>query len=193
MTKNTPTYIIRDPDRLNLRFYDGFDHKFLYRKAQTLMYLFDQRDQFRELVKQVDEQSENVEGEYLTSQDIDEKYFEGLKAEVYFTEMHQFESFFALLLALFQELPHWLYLTTYKTGEIKEAVRHFLEGNIAAITDSKVDTEQDFIHHAIYAGFALSEENKETTLENIGWCIKRLAACRRKADLHRRWYTGEHE
>ena len=27
------------------------------------------------------------------------------RAEVYFTEMHQFEGFFALLLAVFQKLP----------------------------------------------------------------------------------------
>ena len=175
MAKNPPPYILRNPGQLDRRFYDGFDHKFLFRKAQTLMYLFDQKEQFKELVTKRDEQSENTGSEYLASQDIDDKYFEGLKAEVYFTEMHQFEGFFALLLALFQELPHWLYLTTYKTGEIKTAVQNFLDGQIKAITNNKVDNKKDFIIHAIYAGFPLSDENREVTLENIGWFLERLA------------------
>src|SRR6266568_7052899 len=174
MAKNPPPYILRNPGQLDRRFYDGFDHKFLFRKAQTLMYLFDQKEQFKELVTKRDEQSENTGSEYLASQDIDDKYFEGLKAEVYFTEMHQFEGFFALLLALFQELPHWLYLTTYKTGEIKTAVQNFLDGQIKAITNNKVDNKKDFIIHAIYAGFPLSDENREVTLENIGWFLERL-------------------
>ncbi len=112
--------IIRNPKQLNLRFYEGFDHKFLYRKAQTIMYLVNEQERFKEQVKQAEEANEDITSNYLHSQDIDDKFFEGLRAEVYFTEMHQFESFFALLIAVFQKLPHWLYLTTYKTGEIKK-------------------------------------------------------------------------
>ncbi len=175
MAKNAPPYILRNPGQLDLRFYDGFDHKFLFRKAQTLMHLFDRKEQFKELIKKVDEQTEEPGSEYLSSEDIDDKYFEGLKAEVYFTEMHQFEGFFALLLAIFQELPHWLYLTTYKTGEIKKAVQNFLDGHIKTITNDKVGNKKDFIIHAVYAGFPLSDENREPTLENIQWFLERLA------------------
>ena len=175
MAKNTPVYIVRNPGQLERRFYDGFDHKFLFRKAQTLMYLFEQREQFKELLTKGEEQSENTGSEYLNSQDIDEKYFEGLKAEVYFTEMHQFEGLFALLLAPFQELPDWLYLTTYKTGQIKQAVQNFLDRQIKAITQDKVDNKKDFIIHAVYAGFPLSDENREATLENITWFLERQA------------------
>jgi hypothetical protein len=174
MPRNTPNYIIREPDRLNQRFYEGFDHKFLYRKAQTVMYLFDQREQFKEMIQKIEEQNENSENEYLTSQDIDEKYFEGLKAEVYFAEMHQYESFFALLLAIFQEHPHWLYLSTYKPGEMREATKQFIDGNIKAITYDKVKSKQDFIIHGIYSGFLLSEENRDNTLENIIWFLERI-------------------
>ncbi len=174
MAKKSPPYILRNPKQLNVRFYEGFDHKFLFRKAQTLMYLFDQRDQFKDMVARVDEQSENTSNEYLTGKDIDDKYFEGLKAEVYFTEMHQFECFFALLLAMFQKLPHWLYLTTYQPGEIKHAVQKFLEGHIKAITNDLVDTKMDFIVHAVYAEFPLSDTSREATLDNLVWFLERL-------------------
>src|SRR6266699_6146027 len=152
MAKNPPPYILRNPGQLDRRFYDVFDHKFLFRKAQTLMYLFDQKEQFKELVTKSDEQSENTGSEYLSSQDIDDKYFEGLRAEVYFTEMHQFEGFFALLLTVFQQLPHWLYLTTYGTSEIKRAIQNYVDGNISAITNGEVNTVEEFVILAVYAG-----------------------------------------
>jgi len=168
-------YILRDPQQLNIRFYDGFDHKFLFRKAQTLMYLLDQKDKFKDLIARVDEQSENTSNEYLTGHDIDDKYFEGLKAEVYFTEIHQFECFFALLIAIFQKLPHWLYLTTYPPGEIKRAVQEFLAERIKAITNDLVATKKDFIVQAVYAGFPLSDTNREATLDNLVWVLERLS------------------
>jgi len=174
MTKKAPRYIIRNPENLDVRFYEGFDHKFLFRKAQTLMYLVAQREQFTELVKKIGEEGVTPENEYLRTEDIDDKYFEGLKAEVYFTEMHQYESLFALMLAIFQDLPHWLYLTTYKPGEIRDATDNFRKGNIRAITQGKVNSRQDFITHAIYSGFLLSDENRDKTIENIVWFLERI-------------------
>lgn len=159
------------------RFYDGFDHKYLYRKAQTLMFLVNERERFTKLVKQIDETSEEDTNMYLPSQDIDDKYFEGLRAEVYFIEMHQFEAFFALLLAAFQKLPHWLYLTTYGTTEIKTAIQDYVDGNISAVTSGAVNTVEDFVIYAVYAGFSPNEQNKDgqwkESLEAIDWFIKR--------------------
>ncbi len=138
VAKKSPPYILRDPKQLNVRFYEGFDHKFLFRKAQTLMYLFDQRDQFKDMVARVDEQSENTSNEYLTGKDIG------------------------------------LYLTTYQPGEIKHAVQKFLEGHIKAITNDLVDTKKDFIVHAVYAEFPLSDNSREATLDNLVWFLERL-------------------
>ena len=145
--KKGQTLIFRNPGMINRRFYDGFDHKFLYRKAQTLMFLVREQERFIEMVKQAEQAHENSTEMPLLSQDIEDKYFERLRAEVYFTEMHQFEvtgrlasgglpraevyftemhqfeGFFALLLAVFQKLPHWLYLTLYETREIKQAIK----------------------------------------------------------------------
>src|SRR6266567_3176733 len=156
------SYIIRNPGMVMKRFYDGFDHKFLYRKAQTLMFLVNERERFTELVKQAEETSEDGTINCLLSQDIDDKYFEGLRAEVYFTEMHQFESFFALLLAYFYELPDWLYLRSYTNEEIKTAIQNYVDGNISAATNGAASTREHFIIQAVYAGY-YSDELKENT------------------------------
>ncbi len=171
-------YIIRNPGIVMKRFYDSFDHKFLYRQAQTLMFLVNERERFTSMVKQAEETSEEGTDKYLSSQDIDDKYFEGLRAQVYFIEMHQFESFFALLLAAFQKLPHWLYLTTYRTSEIKTAIQNYVDGNISAVTNGVVDTVENFIILAVYAGFTPDEQEKDgrwkESVEAIDWLIKQV-------------------
>lgn len=171
-------HIIRNPNQLNLRFYGSYDHQFLYRKAQTLMFLVKERERFTELVSQAEELSNEDTNTYLLSQDINDKYFEGLRAEVYFTEMHQFEGFFALLLAVFQPLPHWLYLTAYKTGEMKKAIQHYLSGNVSQLTNGYADNVRDFIVHAVYSGFTSGETDETSkwsqSLAVIDWLIKRM-------------------
>ena len=171
-------YIIRDHGQLNQRFYDAFDHKFLYRKAQTLMFLVDKQEQFKELVKQAEETSKDIEDNPILSQDINEKYFEGLRAEIYFTSMHQFEGFFALLLAMFQKLPHWLYLTTYTTREIKKAIQCYVDDDIPTVTNGIVNSAQDFIIGGMYSGFYSEDlrDNSELneSIEATDWFIKRM-------------------
>jgi hypothetical protein len=91
--------------------------------------------------------------------------------------MHQFESFFALLLAVFQDLPHWLYLTTYETGELKTAIQQYVAGEIADATNGKAVTVEDFIIQAVYAGFRpLDTDSSEwrSSVEVIDWSIKRI-------------------
>lgn len=176
--QKTKQYILRNPGNVMKRFYDGFDHRFLYRQAQTLMFLVNERERFLAVVKEAEEVNVEDASKYLSSQDIDDKYFEGLRAQVYFTEMHQFESFFALLLSVFQKLPHWLYLTTYTTSEIKAAIQHYVDGNISVATSGVVHTVEKFVTLAVYAEFAPDEENKEgewkESVEAIDWFIKRV-------------------
>lgn len=165
MAKKEPRYIIRNPGQLNKRFYDGFDHNFLYRKAQTLAFLLDQQENFKSLVKQAEENYKDREDAPLLSEDVNEKYFEELRAEIYFTEMHQFESFFALLLAYFKEVPDWLYLTTYKTEEIKAAIQDYVDNNISAVTDGKADNAHFFLVYAMYAEFYSIEMLNDSTFK----------------------------
>src|SRR5260370_988382 len=174
--KKGQTIIIRSPDMINQRFYEGFDHKFLYRKAQTLMFLVKEQERFTQMVMQAGEAHEDGTELPLLREDIDDKYFERLRAEVYFCEMHQFEGFFALLLAVFQGIPHWLYLTLYETKEIKQAVEHYLAGNITAVTNGALSTVEDFITRTVYAGFSpearLGNSQWDESIECIDWMLK---------------------
>ncbi len=162
-------YIINDPEGLNLKFYQKYDEDFLYRKADTLLFIAEEHEKFRSFVQENDG---DVEG-------IDSKFVETLRAEVHFTEFHQFEAFFALLIAIFQDLPHWLYLTTYPPGEIKKKVRLFLDEDIKTLTNGKLNSLEDFLNHAIYAGFVSNKQkiadNWQTNLDNIAWLLRRMS------------------
>src|SRR5215212_9716310 len=141
------TYFLRDAKDLNLQFYNSYDEAFLYRKAETLMLLVDDVEEYKSALLGAD------------SKDFDQKKFvETLNAEIHFTEFHQFEAFFAVLIAIFQDLPHWLYLTTYTSREIKEKVNAFLDRDLKIVSNGLVDNSNDFINSAVYAGFISDNE-----------------------------------
>ena len=162
------TYFLRDEKDLNLRFYQSYDEAFLYRKAETLMLLVDDVEKYKSAL--LGEDSKNFD---------EKKFVETLNAEIHFTEFHQFEAFFAVLIAVFQDLPHWLYLTTYKSREIKEKINDFLERDLKRVSNGLVDNSDDFIKAAVYAGFTSDNEGIaqkwQENIDNIFWFITRLA------------------
>jgi hypothetical protein len=164
-----PTFVIRDPQGLDLRFYQSFDNSFLLNKAETLLFIAENYEKYKEFA------AENGGGE----EGIDKKFAETLRAEVHFTEFHQFEGFFALLIAMYQTLPHWLFLTTYETREIKEKVKALIEGDIKVVTNGQFDSVNDFLDLSVYAGFRSNAPEKaekwKTNLGNIAWMLKRMA------------------
>lgn len=161
-------FLIRDPDGLNLLFYQSYDEGFLLRKADTLLFIAEHSGEFREFIAKNGGDPEAV----------DKKYLETLRAEVHFAEFHQFEAFFALLIAIFQDLPHWLYLTTYPVGEIRQRVKAYLERDVSTLTNGLLSTLDDFLNWAIYAGFLSTEkdkiENWQANLHNIDWLLTRI-------------------
>ena len=162
-------YIVRDANDLNQRFYEGYDPNFLLSKARTLMFIVENQEAFVRFVEECGESAE----------DVDQDFREALRAEVYFTEFHQFEAFFALLIAPFQELPHWLYLTTYTPSEIKGKVQAFLDKDIPLITNEQENDLYDFLRVAIYGYFKPDiEEEKgsfQNDLDDIAWLLDRMA------------------
>ena len=157
---------VRDPEGLNLRFYETYDEKYLLRKAEILLFIAKHADAFRGFAEQHE----------WTPESIDRR---ALRAEVHFTELHQSEAFFALLTAIFQTKPHWVYLTEYKPGAMKKKAEAYLKGDIAAVTNGRIDKLNDFLNSAIYDGFIVSDEEKardwQTNLDNIDWMIRRIA------------------
>lgn len=162
-------YMIRDPANLNLRFYSQYDETFILRKSYSLLLISDNIPEFKQFVAKSDDSDELV----------DDKFAEALRAEVHFAEFHQFEAFFALLVAGFQPLPHWLYLTTYSTSEFRTKVNALLKQDIATVTNGHTSSPADFIDTAIYDGFRPDDPEKvsawKTNIDNIFWFVKRLA------------------
>jgi hypothetical protein len=57
---------------------------------------------------------------------------------LYFAAVHEFEAFLALLLAVFQPMPHWLYLTKgYQPGEMPKKAEKLLAGDITGLTSTQ--------------------------------------------------------
>lgn len=167
--KKTKPYVMRKGDRLNEDFYLGFDDSFLFNKADTLAFVVEEFEWFKA----------GVEGKGGDI-DVPQKFLESLRAEIHMTEFQQAETLFALLLAFFQPLPHWLYLTTYQTGEIRKSIEKFLSGDIPGITGGKLQEPREFINFAVYAGFQSTEleknQNWNTNLDKVIWLLQRIGS-----------------
>jgi hypothetical protein len=159
------TYILRNAEQLNKDFYVRLDENFIYSKAMTLSVILENHEKFL------------AENQASFSDISEKKYKETLAAEIHFSELLQFEAFFALLLAPYQQLPHWLYLTAYKTNELKDAMIDFRDGNFSKITSGVADTAEDFFNISIYSGFVKSTDEKpwSKNIENIHDVVHRMA------------------
>ncbi len=168
------TYLLHNTDiaELNRTFYQAYDENFLYSKALALTYIA------YELGEQQEHFKQQVEKMVGTHEDINDKFFESLRAEIYFTAIHQFECLFSLLMALYQpDLPHWFYLSEYKPGEMRDAAELFVNREIGQLTGFKMSKRQ-FVSHAIYSQFTLTEITEERwneNLDNISWLLDRIA------------------
>jgi hypothetical protein len=159
-----------DDDELNRRFYQRFDENFVFNKALALACILEDQEKFKLLT---------AEYQDIDSSRINDKFFETLRAELHFTEMHQFEGFFALLIAIFKGLPHWIYLTTYHTSQIADAIHQFIEKDIKTLTGEIAKNDREFVSMAVYATYEPQEgsfkEQWGENLDNIAWLIRHMA------------------
>jgi hypothetical protein len=167
------TYLLHNTDvqDLNRTFYRGYDENFLFSKALALNYLAYELGDQQEHLKQ---QAKKMVG---TDEDINDKFFAALRAELYFTAIHQFECLFALLLAVYQPSPAWFFLSEYEPGEMRKAAELFLKEEIGPLTGYKM-SKYDFINHSVYSDFELqdnSEEKWSANIDNISWLLDRIA------------------
>src|SRR6266568_1848818 len=154
----------------NLRFYERYDENFLFNKVATFLYILDEGEP---AIKQIEERLVANGGASFS-----ERYLESIRAEIFFTALHQCEVFFALLIAPFQPLPDWLYLTVYKTEEIKQAVEQIVANKIEGVTGGGITTIQDFIKVAVYSEVTAADPQLasrwEENIDNAAWLVKRI-------------------
>ncbi|MHB8596744.1 MAG: hypothetical protein ACYDER_08035 [Ktedonobacteraceae bacterium] len=171
MGKSPIPYVIIGTGReQNLRFYTGYDEHFLFNKVATFMYILDEGEP---AIQHIEECLIANGGAKLS-----ERYLEAIRAEIFFTALHQCETFFALLIAPFQSLPHWLFLTTYETKAIKQAVELILANNISALTNSVIPTIADFIKVAVYTEVTPADPQLasrwDENIDNAAWLVTRI-------------------
>lgn len=163
------TTIVRDPYALNRKFYWAYDPFFIFNKAKLLMFVSESWDDFAAFAS-----SHNVE---IGKEGP--KTCQGLRAHIRFSEYHQFEACFSLMLAHFQTEPHWLYLTTYKTKDLLDAARAFAAGEVTALTNGAASTPEAFVNAAIYSDRpptdAAASSGWITNLETINWMLRIIA------------------
>src|SRR6266700_933010 len=175
MTKQTgkdpiPYVIIGTGRDQNLRFYTGYDEHFLFNKVASFLSILDEGEP---AVRQIEERLIAHGGAKLSG-----RYLESIRAENFFTALHQCETFFALLVAPFQPLPHWLYLTTYETKEIKQAVELIMVGKINELTCGIIATMQDFIKVAVYSEVTPADPQLasrwDENIDNVAWLVAHI-------------------
>jgi len=164
-------YVILGIDHAqNLRFYERYDEHFLFNKVVTFLYILDEGEP---AIKQIEERLVANSGASFS-----ERYLESIRAEIFFTALHQCETFFALLIALFQPLPHWLYLTLYETKEIKQAVEQIVANKIGDLTGDRITTIQNFIKVTVYSEVTAADPELasrwDENIDNVAWLVKHI-------------------
>lgn len=138
---------LNDPKALNRMFYNQFDPEFIYTKADALWFIDQHRGQFLSFIT----------GAGGTTEDLNAEYFGTLQAEIHFSFFHQCETFFALVFAAFQQIPHWLYLTTYETREVKANIQQYVDNDYSQIGGKAITDSRSFLHWGIYTGATIHE------------------------------------
>lgn len=165
-------FLFRTRREADLRFYEGYDPNFLFRKADLLFFTYMRREEFKTF-------AESLNGPIT---DLTDAYFHGVAAELHCTALQQFESLFALMLAAFQPLPHWIYLTRYRTAEIKEKAAAYVAGDIDTASGGQCSSTDQFVSRAIYPGVQpppttdSHNESWRTSLADLNWFIIHMAS-----------------
>ena len=167
--KAKPYLLFRSHEQANIRFYEGYDPSFLFRKADLIYFAYSRRDEFLTFLNSAN----------CSTEGFNDAYFHGIAAELHCSSFQQFESLFALMLAAFQPLPHWIYLTRYTTREIKTKVEAFVTGDIVGATQGVCKSADDFIQNSVYPGVSEPHDQSgswRTSIADLRWTLERLAA-----------------
>jgi hypothetical protein len=165
MKKAKPLLLFRPHLQADERFYDGYDPKFISNKAWLLFHACEHPEALKTFVSAVGGKPDDVDTEILQS----------LVAELHFAVLHQFEVLFALMLGQFQPLPHWVFLTEYKTAEIVKKAQSYVSGEYRAASNDLCSTQAEFVSGSVYPGVNPPGELEPAlskSIDDIGWLIE---------------------
>jgi len=122
------------------------------------------------------------------------RFFETLRADVLFAEFQQTEAVFALIAASFQKLPHWLYLTTYSSGDLHKKVEQFVNRDYDGFTGITSSTIEKILNWSIYSKYNPANPEEQATwstnLANIDYLLRRAAVRFLEADEYNAYKHG---
>lgn len=168
-TMAKPQFSIQ-PDELDRIFFQSYDSGFLAAKARGLMRLIENWDEYLA--------SENSSGSGM--EPITAKHRHALAAELLFTEMHQFESLWALIIACLEETPHWLFLSSYQQEDINGSLRAYLGSRPwGKLSSGGRDEWRRLIEFAVYSGSRPQDPDVsarwQINIDNLDWIFRRTA------------------
>lgn len=156
-------------DGADKTFYDGYDPLFLARKAAVLYGIYKNYSGFMDCSESWNLGSSVGEEELKTL----------LAVELHCASFHQAEAMIALLLAEYQNRPDWVFLTTYRNTEIKNAAKALVSHDYAAISSGTAKSIEDFINAAVLATWQLSQgvgtNAWKESIRGIGYLIELVA------------------
>jgi hypothetical protein len=161
-----------DANALNRWFYVGYDPGFLTHKAEAVAFVRERLGDFTHW------RQRHTPDEWWWEPDY--KFIPALQSELYFAAVHEFEAFLALLLAVFQPMPHWLYLTKgYQPGEMPKKAEKLLAGDITGLTSTQCADGRAIVATAVYNRHVSQEEPAKSrwdeNLDNAFSLIERMA------------------
>jgi hypothetical protein len=165
VNKDKPVLLFRPRATADKSFYDGYDPGFILNKASLLMAACKHPNELKAFVAA-------TEG---NPDELDASVFQSFVSELHFSVLHQFEVLFALMLAEFQPLPHWVYLTEYQTRDIKKKAQGYLDHDYDLVSAGVCHNQFDLIARAVYPGVVPMtdiEPNLRDSIADIGWLIE---------------------
>ncbi len=170
LPKNKTIILQSSQKEFDVDFYRSYDASALYHKALALCFALQEYDRFCAFVE-----SPAVTGEEMT----DTRCEDALRAELFFTFMHQFESYFALLRAPYQDKAHWLYMAHYDPGDVERWARAFIDDDMEKLAGDPSLTRPQFVQDALYLGSVPSEtdlrQRWQENLDNVVLFLERVA------------------
>jgi hypothetical protein len=160
-------------EELNAYFYEQYDEHFFFNKVRAMCFVY-------EAAPETENEFERFTAGLNAPFPNDYKWRDALTVELYFTSFLQFESLFSLLIAEFQDQPHWIYLNNYTPREIKSKIESFIKGDFTALTNGLIDNKYDFIDRAVYSKRIKLDENLRNNwklnLHNADFVLRTIAA-----------------
>ena len=153
-------------EELDLEFYRTYDPYLLYSRASSLLMAMDQPGTERRRLSKLP-----VERQI-------KQHLAALAADIYFTEMQQFEASFALFVADFAHTPACAYLADYENRDLRALVKSFIGGKGLGETYISERSERSLVQRGIYRD-SIPQDNESASkwnenIDNIIWLIRRV-------------------